>query len=106
MALIIDILAGLFLGMCYDLFKAFRHEIKKTIGDILFDFIFWIFALAVCIRLFLLTGDRKFRNRRRLLLLFFGVLGIFCQPKSKNSEFFPLFFKNPLYNLKILCYND
>lgn len=61
MALLMDVLAGILLGMCYDLLKAFRKKIKKPFISAMADICFWGLSLAFGVRLFLLTGDRKFR---------------------------------------------
>lgn len=70
MALIVDILMGLFLGMCYELFKALRKKIGQPFVEMLLDFFFWAVAMFFCVRLFLLTGDRKLR--------FYELFGVFC----------------------------
>lgn len=74
MTLFFDILAGLFLGMCYDLFKAFRRKTKASAVGVLLDVLFWVIALLVSIRLFLLSGDRKFRFYE----LFGLISGFWC----------------------------
>ena len=109
MILMIDILTGLFLGLCYDIFKAFRHKIKKTIGDILLDLFFWAFALTVCIRLFLLTGDRKFRFYELFgtaagFCCYFSVFsGYFVTISEKTADFFLFFLKIPFTILKFFA---
>lgn len=109
MILMIDILAGFSLGMCYELFKAFRHKIKKTAGDILFDLMFWVFALAICVQLFLLMGDRKFRfyeffGTAAGFCCYFSVFsGYFVKLSEKTANFFLFFLKIPFTILKFFA---
>lgn len=72
--LLFDALAGIGLGMFYDVLRVFRQRSKRAFTDFLFDLLFWAGTLVICVYLFLLTGDRKFRFYE-----LFGVLtGIFC----------------------------
>ncbi len=83
MSLLFDVLCGLLLGFCYDILKSLRHRLKKPALTLLFDLFFWAFALGLCIFLFLLTGDQKFRFYE-----LFGVsTGVLCYLWSLSKYF-------------------
>ena len=102
MMLISDILAGFFLGICYDVCKSFRKRCKKAIGTIFFDLLFWSISLTLCIRLFLLVGDRKFRCYELLGMgsgfscYFLLISDFFVVISDKIADFF-LFFSKKLF---------
>ncbi len=99
MSFVFDILCGLLLGFCYDILKSMRHQLKKTALTFLLDLIFWMFALSVCIFLFLLTGDQKFRFYELigvgigLLFYLWSLCGYFVGISEKIAYFFLFFFK-------------
>lgn len=109
MILLLDALAGLILGMCYDLLKAFRHKIQTTAGDILFDLSFWLISLWLCIRLFLLTGDQKFRFYELwglsagFTIYFLVISEYFVKISEKTVNIFLFFFKIPFTILKFFA---
>lgn len=106
MLIIVDALAGLLLGMCYDLLKAFRHTIKKKVLDVLLDLTFWGISLGLCIWLFLLTGDKKFRfyefwgMSAGFVIYFFVISEYFVIISKKIADFFLFFLKIPFTILK------
>ena len=99
MTLLFDILSGMLLGMCYDIFKAFRRKTKAPAVGILLDLLFWGIALVLCVWLFLLTGDRKFRFYELFGMMsgfgvYFLTAGVyFVKISEKIADFFLFFFK-------------
>lgn len=106
MIILLDALAGLLLGACYELCKAFRHKIKKPALDWLSDFLFWMIALSVCVWLFLLTGDKQFRFYEfwgvcaGFVIYFLVISDFFVKISEKIADFFLFFFKIPFTILK------
>lgn len=102
MSFVFDVLCGLLLGFCYDILKSIRHQLKKPALTFLLDFMFWIFALGVCIFLFLLTGDRKFRFYELIgvstgLLCYLWSFGGYFVGISRKIAYFLLFFFKLLF---------
>ena len=83
MGLLVYILAGILLGICYELLKAFRKKANLPFVGVIADILFWGCSLAFCIWLFLLTGDRKFRFYE-----FFGISSGFFFYFWVVSEYF------------------
>ena len=109
MILVWDMLAGILLGSCYDLLKAFRKKKNSTLFGVLCDLIFWGISLALCVYLFLLTGDSKLR--------FYELLGMssgfscyfllfseyFVRITEKIADFFLFFLKIPFTIIKFFA---
>lgn len=99
MSLLLDVLCGLLLGFCYDILKSLRHKLQNKAVSFFLDLLFWGFALGICIFLFLLTGDQKFRFYELFLvgtgLLFYlwSLCGYFVGISEKIAVFFLFFFK-------------
>ncbi len=99
MTLLCDIVAGILLGMCYDILKAFRKKIRRPIVNILSDLLFWIQSLLICIWLFLLTGDKQFRFYELFgagagfWCYFLTISDYFVKISEKIADFFLFFLK-------------
>ena len=107
--LLFDILAGFFLGFCYDLFKAFRNRTDNRILRWLLDLLFWWVVLLLCVWLFLLTGDQKLRYYELFALgsgfscYFWSISSYFVKISEKIADYFLLFFKIPFTILKFFA---
>ncbi len=99
MTLLLDALAGILLGMCYDLLKAFRQKTKKPVISTAADIFFWGLFLIFGIWLFLLTGDRKFRFYELfgmcvgVFFYFWSVSAYFEGISEKIADIFLIFFR-------------
>lgn len=104
MAFLIDILTGLLVSVCYDLFRSFRHRIQRIKPNAILDILFWLFAGFLILSALFYNSDMALRAYEFLGILtgvffYFSLLSSPLQPVFKKITGIFQFFSKILFTI-------